>query len=173
MNIFGCYAQFYKMRLLYVLFLGLVTTGQSFSQVKVSSIDLGNGITLTGTIETFNKAKHKYDTCDSGLGWKYICLIDGKIWYGSDMGMDLPKNQLTKLTIKIKGKEIQLETTGMFNTNFGNELKDGQYHLTKTGDEYSLEAMFSDGAGTYIVNWRIVKGRSQRIKISNNEADFD
>lgn len=141
--------------------------------MKISSIELDNGITLTGTIETFDKSKHSYDTCDSGSGWRYICLIDDKIWYGNDKGMDLPKNQLTKLTIKIEGKEIQLETTGMFNTNFGNELKDGQYHLTRTGEEYLLEAMFADGAGAYIVNWRIVKDRSQRIKISNKEADFD
>jgi hypothetical protein len=161
------------MRLFYILFFGVLANGQSLGQVKVSSVDLGDGVTLTGTIETFNKSEHKYDTCDSGLGWKYICLIDGKIWYGNDMGMDLPRNQLTKLAIKIKGKEIELETAGMFNTNFGNELRDGQYHLTKTGDEYFLEAMFSDGAGTYIVNWRIVKSKSQRIKISNDEADFD
>ncbi len=33
--------------------------------------------------------------------------------------------------------------------------------------------MFSDGAGAYIVQWRIVKGKSERIKISNDEADFE
>src|SRR6478609_3175022 len=100
------------MRLIHILFLGLLATGQSFGQVKVSSIDLANGITLTGTIEIFDKSKHKYDTCDSGLDCNYIFLIDGNIWYGNDMGLDLPKNQLTKLTIKINGKEIRLETTG-------------------------------------------------------------
>jgi hypothetical protein len=161
------------MRLAYLLFLGLLAIGQSFGQVKVSSVDLGDGIILTATIETFDKSKHKLDTCDSGHDWRYICLIDGKIWFGSDMGMDLPRNQLTKLIIRIKGQEIHLETAGMFDTNREIELREGQYHLTKTGEEYFLEAMFSDGAGAYIVNWKIVKNKSLRTKISNDEGDFD
>jgi len=151
----------------------MVDIDSIMNQKRISSIDLDNGITLVGTIEKFDQSKHEYDTCDSGLGWKYICLIDGKIWYGSDAGMELPRNQLKSLTIKIDGHEIELETSGMFNVSFGNYFRDKQFLLKKNGEDYILEGMFSDGAGAYIVQWKIVKGKSERIKISNNEKDFD
>jgi hypothetical protein len=160
------------MKFIGISWLGLFVTGLCFSQSNISSIDLGDGISLTGTIETFDKSKHKFDTCDSGLDWKYICLIDDNIWFGSDKELTTPRNQLTKLTIKIQGKEIQLDVTGMFNPNYKNELKVGQFDIDRTEEEYLLSGMFSDGAGSYIANWIIIKNKSQRIKISNNEADF-
>ncbi len=143
------------------------------NQKRISSIELDNGIILVGTIEKFDPSNHEYDTCDSGLGWKYICLIDNKIWYGSDAGMDLPRNQLKSLTITIDDQKIELETSGMFNISFGNYIRDKQFYLKKNGEDYFLDGMFSDGAGAYIVQWRIVKGKSERIKISNDEADFE
>ena len=79
----------------------VLLAGQILAQRKISSVDLNNQVTLTALIETFDSSKHLYDTCDSGLGWKSICLIDGKIWFGSDAGMKLPNNQLISLALLI------------------------------------------------------------------------
>ena len=112
------WAQFLKMKIL-LLIIGLGLTGQVFSQPTTSTIKFANDIALTGTVEPFTESKHKYDTCDSGLGWKTICLIDGQIWYGNDLGLKVPKNQLTRLTLKINRNDINLDVSGMFNPNFG------------------------------------------------------
>ncbi len=84
-----------------------------------------------------------------------------------------PEINLKNLTITIGGHEIELETSGMFNVSFGNYFRDNQFFLKKNGEDYFLEGMFSDGAGAYMVQWKIVKGKSERIKILNNEKDFE
>ncbi len=161
------------MKNIYLLISALLISFLAAGQANLSTISFDDGIILTGTITPFEKSKHTYDTCGSVFGWKYICLIDGKQWYGTDHDLTLPKNQLTKLIITIQGKEIILETTGMFNVGTENKLQPSKFHVSKNGEEYVLQAILSDGAGTYIVQWKIIKNISQRIKISNNEADFD
>lgn len=128
---------------------------------------------LTGVVESFDRSKHKYDTCDTGLGWKSICLIDGKIWFGADAGMTLPRNQLTKLTITINGVEVPLDVTGMYNPSFLNELSFRQFKLKKVEVGHMLFGAFSDGAGAYTVHWTIIKNKSTRNKITKDEADFN
>ena len=154
------------------IILWFTLVGQSIAQLNKSKIELEKGITLIGTIETFIISKHKIDTCETGQDWKAICLIDGKIWFGSDLGLILPKNQLTKLTIKINETEISLDVSGIFNPNFGNVLGKDQFKLKKNEVGYILNAFFSDGAGTYTTQWNIVKGKSLRTKISTDESDF-
>jgi len=170
---YGLKSNSMNMKFIYGIIINLLFISQAFCQTSVTKIILENGIMLTGTISTFEKSKHTYDTCGSEFNWKYICLIDGKQWYGTDHDLTLPRNQLTQLTINIHGKEISLETTGMFNISPDNNLPSRKFHLSKNGEDYLLQGIFSDGAGTYIVQWKIIRNTSQRIKISNNEADFD
>ena len=77
-----------------------------FSQTKRGSLKLSKEAILFWEIKDFNKQKHSFKTC-SFPGGKYICEIDGKKWFGSDYGMTLPKNQLTKLEIKQEEFEEQ------------------------------------------------------------------
>jgi hypothetical protein len=155
-----------------LLISGLALVEQCFSQPTTSTIEFDNDIILTGTVEPFIQSKHKYDTCDSGLDWKTICLIDGQIWYGNDLGLTIPKNQLTRLTLRINRNDINLDVSGMFNPNFGGRLTKEQFKLKTTEDGYILYGYFSDGAGTYTTNWRIVKNKSIRQTISRDERDF-
>ena len=155
-----------------LLIIGLGLVGQVFSQPTTSTIKFENDIILNGTVEPFIQSKHRYDTCDSGLGWKTICLIDGQIWYGNDLGLRIPKNQLTRLTLRINKNDISLDFSGMFNPSFGGGLTKEQFKLKATEDGYILYGHFSDGAGTYTTNWRIVKNKSIRQTISRDERDF-
>src|SRR5207253_9991841 len=86
-----------------------------FAQTKSSSVWLANGIKLTAVIKKFNTVNHTIDTCRDQSSNCYICRIDGKKWYGSDQGLELPRNQLNKLTISINNKPFALDVAGMFN----------------------------------------------------------
>jgi hypothetical protein len=152
-----------------VLFALLYLSG--FSQKVTSTIELGKGITLTGVVEPFEITKHKYDTCHAD-GSKGICLIDGAVWFGKDFGLDLPRNQLIKLTLKVKGKEIPLNVSGMYNPSYTGYLNKEYFKLKEYVGGWILYGMFSDGAGTYTVHWRIIKGKSIRQVISNDERQF-
>lgn len=139
---------------------------------RKSSVDFGNGIILNTQVEPFNAGQHKYDTCDMGQEWKTICLIDGKIWFGTDQGLDIPRNQLTKMTIKISGKEVGLDVSGMYNPSFTGQLTKNQFKLKSIGEEYTLYGYFSDGAGTYTAHWTVIKGKSIRQIITKDERAF-
>jgi len=159
------------MKRLLTILVAFLVTAQLFGQEK-TSLDFGNGVILNALVEKFNVVKHKYDTCDTEQEWKTICLIDGKIWFGTDQGLDLPKNQLTKMTIKIRGKEIPLDVSGMYNPSFTGQLTKNQFKLKSAGEEYTLYGYFSDGAGTYTAHWTVIKGESLRQIITKDEREF-
>jgi hypothetical protein len=137
-----------------------------YGQVQNITIDINSSIKITGTIKAFEVQKHKIDTCDTGLGWKSICLIDNKPVFGTDN--DMPDNQLINLTIIIKNKEIPLNVDYMFNPNF--ELHKEQFKIKKCEVGQILTGIFSDGAGTYMVQWKIIKNKSFRFLITNDES---
>jgi len=141
-------------------------------QKGISVVKITDGITLTGMIEKFNASMHKIDTCSDNFGNKYICKIDKKVWYGSDRGLELPRNKLLWLKIKIKNKSIPLNVAGMFNPAFEYELSSNQFKLKKGKNGYILYSFFSDGAGTYTAYWEINNYKSHRILISTNEKYF-
>lgn len=159
------------MRLILIIAIFFFAT-QIFAQSVRSEVKLSSEITLTGVIKKFDVTKHKYDTCDTTLGWKSICLIDGQIWYGCDAGLELPKNQLTELIITIAKEEIMLDVSGMFNPSIENVLSANQFKLEPNEIGYNLYGHFSDGAGTYSVHWKIVKNKSIRQVITNDERAF-
>ena len=160
------------MKILILVLVACVTAGPLSGQKKTSTIELADGIILNAVAEPFNIKQHKYDTCDTGLDWETICLIDGKIWFGTDMGLGLPRNQLTKLSIRIKGKDIELDVSGMYNPSFTGELDKGQFRIVSTGEEYTLYGFFSDGAGAYTAHWTIIRGKSLRQIITRDEREF-
>jgi hypothetical protein len=155
-----------------LLIIGLGFAGQAFSQQTTSTIKFDHNISLIAVIESFIQSKHKYDTCDNGLGSKSICLIDGQIWYGNDLGLEVPKNQLTRLTLRINNSNINLDISGMFNPNPSGRLTKEQFKWKATEHGYILYGYFSDGAGAYTANWKIVKDKSIRQTISQDERDF-
>jgi hypothetical protein len=161
----------FVMRLLF-LFTGLFVFSNSHAQTINSRIELDKKIFLEASVKTFNPKEHKLDTCDTGQGWKMLCLIDNNLWFGSDDGLAPPRYQLNKLTITISGKKIPLDVTGMFNPTYTGKLFLKQFYLEKDQPGYALYGYFSDGAGTYMALWKIVKGRSMRLKISRDETDF-
>lgn len=153
-----------------IFFLFIIT--ESYAQTQSGEITLEKNISLSWTTKVFKETEHKIEVSKTEFGDNYICKIDGKPWFGSDFGMEKPRNQLTKLTLKINGKETELDVTNMFNPSFEGILSERQFSLKKEGEFYKLYSFFSDGAGTYTVHWKIVNGSSIREVISNDGKFF-
>jgi hypothetical protein len=155
-----------------IIFLSfLFLTFDSYSQVKTTTIELGSNIKITSSIESFNPKNHEIDTCDTGLGWKAICLIDNNPVFGTDHNM--PKYQLLKLTIKINNATIPLCTDYMYDLNWDNSIRKDQFLFKKDEVGYSLYGFFSDGAGSYGVCWKIINNKSFRLIITNSEWFYE
>ena len=147
---------------------------QDLENTKSGKTDLTDKINLRWTIKEFDKENHKIEYCENEYqDAQYICKIDNKLWYGSDFRMDLPKNELKKLSIFINNKYLELDVSEMFNPNLSGELNKDQFKIVKKSNYYILYGYFSDGAGTYTTNWKIEDGKSFRGTISKDEEDFE
>ena len=147
---------------------------KDFEKAKSGKIDLRYNTNLRWTIVNFKKENHEIEYCENEFqDAQYICKIDNKLWYGSDFRMDLPRNELKKLSIFVDNKYIELDTSQMFNPNLSGKLNEAQFKIVKNYDHYILYGYFSDGAGTYTTNWKIKNGKSYRATISNDEKYFE
>ena len=154
------------------IFLILLSNLNAIAQVTEGKILFENNIKLHWTIKIFNEKEHQIKICKNDFGVQYICAIDNAIWYGSDIGLEIPKNQLTNLVLEIGKKKIILDVSSMFNPNFSGKLSIHQFKIEKEGNQYVLYGFFSDGAGTYTAHWRIIDNISIREVISNSEEHF-
>ncbi len=149
-------------------------TAREFENSKSGRIDLTSTINLRWRINDFESQNHNIEYCENEYQHtKYICNIDDKEWYGSDIKMELPKNELAALAIFIEGKYIKLDVSQMFNPNTNGELNKDQFKIKDYKNYYFLYGFFSDGAGTYTAHWKIKNGKAERIKISNEDIDFE
>ena len=82
-------------KILLILFL---ISNLTFGQTK-GEIQLGKNVALNWEIQNFDKAKHTFEYCGKNE-LKYLCKIDNQEWFGSDTGIEFPKNELTKLNLK-------------------------------------------------------------------------
>jgi len=160
------------MKHLFKILFFLFIIAESYSQTQSGEIALGKNISLLWTTIVFKQTEHKIEVSKTEFGDNYICKIDGKPWFGSDFGIEKPRNQLIKLTFKINGKETELDVTNMFNPSFEGILSEHQFLLKKEVGFYRLYSFFSDGAGTYTVHWKIVNESSVREVISSDERYF-
>ena len=98
--------------------------------------------------------KHTFEYC--GKINLNICakLIKRNGFFGSDNGIEFPKNELTKLNLKIGTQNYDLETSKMFNSNFSGYLSEHQFKLVTNENYQILYSFHSDGAGTYTAHWK-------------------
>jgi len=160
-----------KIKLTLIIILSFISLVKA--QEKNGEIALSKNVVLEWKTEKFIPEKHKIETCKTEFGDKYICKIDGELWLGSDNGMENPRNQLTKLSLKINSQSIKLDVSNIFNASFDGELSNRRFSFKKEGEFYRLYSFFSDGAGAYTVIWKVLDNRSIREVISNDERYFD
>ena len=102
---------------------------QIFGQER-GELKLTKNAYLFWEINKFDKSAHTYQYCKDA-GNNYLCKIDDKTWYGADLGMEFPKNELKKLTLRLNNVYINLETKQMYNPNFSGKLYKHQFKIKK------------------------------------------
>lgn len=98
------------------------------------------------------------------------CLINGHIPFGSDLG--IPKTYVKSITVSCKRQSYSLDSSDMYNA-WGNrpvELKGIRYFGGNCYDEKNCQfrGLFSDGAGSFVAEWRVVGGVPVRTVLTNS-----
>lgn len=137
------------------------------AQVSKASLRLTPHAVLTLEKRPFKAASHTIKYAQ-----KTPVSINDRPIFGTDG--ELPKFVLTKATLVLNGTAIALPTAGMYEPWSGTEatgqLNPDFFHLVKDGPAYKLQAVFSDGAGSYVAEWRIAGQSATRTVLSADEA---
>lgn len=91
-----------------------------------------------------------------------IELINGKNYYGTDGGM--PKTQFASIEISLGNQIINLPTKALENL-YEPDINIVSAYFSEDNNTFFIESWNSDGAGTYVVMWRIEKGIYQERAI--------
>ena len=115
----------------------------------------GKEIQVTLSTEKFDKNKHSF---------KYhkeyrdiVEKIDGEPFWGTDG--DMPKREYKSIEIKIRGKQVPIPKSA-YNDLYESSLyiEFNSVHYDKDNDILYIVANNGDGAGAYMVCWKIEKG---------------
>jgi hypothetical protein len=130
-----------------------------------SSITLAPEIVLHMEKDVFLPEKHKIHTCKV-LDWPQQppCLIDGKPIFGTDW--TTPTTTFTRAWLDVMGVTVDLDVSSLYNPWIGSKPNPSLFRLTNVEGGYLLRGQFSDGAGSYTVEWFIIQGASVRTLVS-------
>jgi hypothetical protein len=129
---------------------------------------LPSGVAVEIDERTFVKSQFKVEGCN---GQEPICLINGNIPFGVDF--DLPKTYVKNIKVSFQGKTYSLSSVGMYNA-WGTrplEIRGAVRHFGgKCFDSKNCQfrGLFSDAAGSFVAEWRVVNGVSARTVLTNS-----
>jgi hypothetical protein len=104
------------------------------------------------------------------------CLINGQIPFGIAFG--LPMTYVKSITVSYRGESYELDASNMFNA-WGDRpliVKGAiRYFGGRCADVKHCEfrGIFSDGAGTFVAQWRIVDGKEFRDVLTDSSDIID
>jgi hypothetical protein len=147
------------------LFTGFTTVAFAGDLVKFR---LPSGVEVELVERTFVKSQFKVDGCS---GQEPRCLINGRIPFGTDL--DLPKTYIKSLKASFQGKTYVLNSADMYNAWGTRPLEypgSIRYFGGKCFDSLNcqLRGVFSDAAGSFVAEWRIVHGVATRTVLTNS-----
>jgi hypothetical protein len=142
------------------------------------SFTLPSAVTIRIIEVPFVASEHHLKACSGGPA---ACLIDDRVPFGTDG--DVPKTYVKSISASFKGRTYALDASQMFNAWGGRaleaKLRDGRHFRYFGGRcEDSLNCtfrgLFSDGAGSFVAEWKVVNGTSQRTVLtwSNDIVGF-
>ena len=144
----------------------------------LASFQLPSGVTIRVAEAPFVASEHHLKACAGGAG---ACLIDGLVPFGTDG--EVPKTYVKSISASFKGQTYALDASQMFNAWTGRplevKLSDGshfRYFGGRCEDRLNctFRGLFSDGAGSFVAEWKVVNGTSQRTVLtwSNDVVNF-
>ena len=134
------------------------------------SITLAPDIVLHMEKDEFLPEKHKIQTCKV-LDWPQQppCLIDGRPIFGTDW--TTPTTTFTRAWLDVRGVTVDLDVSSLYNPWIGSKPTPSLFRLTNVEGGYLLRGHFSDGAGSYTVEWLIIQGVSVRTLVSEHDEN--
>lgn len=143
---------------------GLSNTTHAESSVTFT---LPSGASIRIVEDAFANARFKTEGCD---GRQPKCLINGHVPFGTDF--DLPKTYVKRIEARFRGTTYLLNSTDMYNAWGSRPLQyfgavryfGGKCTSTK---DCQFRGLFSDGAGTFVAEWRIVEGKAIRTVLTD------
>jgi len=138
-----------------------------FAEDSVASFKLASGHNVSIVEAPFAESKLKYSESAP-------CLVDGHIPFGTDCSA--PTTYVKSISVEVRRKKFQLDASYMFNAW-------GTRHLTtyegkpvtyfvgacRSKDLCYFRGLFSDGAGTFVAEWKVFQGATTRTVISSDE----
>ena len=153
--------QLYKDRLMFV---------SNFEEIPISSKENSKiilkkeGITVVLNEQNFDKSKHKFSYYKDAND--QIEFIDKKKYWGTDGG--IPKTEYKSIVV-LMGHVILLLPTTAFENLYEINLDATSVNYDKANDILYIQSMNGDGAGSYVVIWRVEKGIYKDKLISYGE----
>jgi hypothetical protein len=157
-----------KTRLILLLLISLTldSSRSAAAESDRTSFELTKGVTLTVRASRFIPSKHSIRKVRGHV------IIDGHQVEGVDG--TIPTTQLEEAYLTIRGRKIALDTSCLYNPgtppskeSFTAKWWDDEPQ--KDREVLTITGRFSDGAGGYKVQWRIVDDTSLRISIGSGE----
>lgn len=147
---------------------GLLTHGVAFADTT-AAFTLPSGVAVRIVEAPFKASRFKVQGCsgqDSG------CRINGRIPIGTAFG--LPKTYVKSITVSFKGRSYPLDASDMYNGWGGRPLEVPgvvRYFGGKCFDakDCQFRGLFSDAAGAFVAEWRIVNGVSIRTVLTDSD----
>lgn len=112
-----------------------------------------DSVEVTIIQSSFDKKKHKFKYVKDYPN--QIELIDNKKYWGKDGGM--PTTQFEKIVITVGHKTISLPKTALEGL-YEPSIYNAEVNYDKANDTFYIQTMNSDGAGSYLVIWKVEKG---------------
>ena len=110
-----------------------------------------DSIKVVITQQKIDKTKYRYSRGETG----YIEKVNGKPYWGTDG--EMPKRAYKSIVIFAGASKIVMPRVA-FDNLFEPTVYNTEIHYDRANDIFYIRAENSDGAGSYDVIWRIVKG---------------
>lgn len=128
--------------------------GLTFYKKTATSITLKKDtLEVTITQGKFDKNKHKFTYVKEYPD--QIKLIDNKKYWGMDGGM--PTTQFESIVIKVGQKRISIPKNALEGL-YEPSIYNAEVNYDKSNDTFYIQTINSDGAGSYLMIWKIEKG---------------
>jgi hypothetical protein len=142
----------------------LILLGSTLVSGKQKTIELIKGVVLYLIEDNLNPLEFSINPKILNVG--NICFIDNNVVFGTDF--ELPKTKLTSAYIIYDNKKVSLDISSMYNPNI-QSLTNKLFKTEKIGDKLVITGLFSDGAGSFLVQWIVINKSSVRTIISSDE----
>lgn len=145
----------------------------SSSTYAASVFTLPSGVHVKIIESPFQARQFKVSGCGEHDS---VCLINGQLPFGVAFG--LPKTYVKAITVTFQGHSYSLDSSDMFDAweNRPLEVKGViRYFGGKCSDakDCTFRGIFSDGAATFVAEWRIVDGMPTRDVLTDSSDIID